>query len=145
MIDESVLNANEYWEVPLSYYSSSNAMAEAALQRPDFWLRKHQTVISYPIDTTKWVVFNADAACESKLCVHCIISWQNLDYYVVSVLLVYYRTVYDNTLFRMLVDQLDSAADGFRQIRIDNRAILIDDYFKSALEGWDYIWIMEQY
>lgn len=112
LIDTAVLDPQHLWYVPISYYTETDSDFEKN-QQPKFWLSKTTILANHVVDTTKWIIVNTDAR-------------------------GYYRVLYDNSLIAPIRAQLLANHTVFS---VATRSQLIDDYLKSAFEG--YIQISE--
>lgn len=109
--DRNLTQSENLWWVPLNYVVGSNS--DFASTSPDFWMEnvRNMTLESSsapkPWGENDWLIFNIQQTS-------------------------YYRVNYDNTLWHLLIDQLNAENDGFEMIHYRNRAQLIDDSFNLA-------------
>lgn len=102
------------WWVPLNYVVGSNA--NFTVTKPDLWLEGVTEVSIQSATAPKaftandWIVVNIQQSS-------------------------FYRVNYDNTLWNLIIEQLNSAENAYSQIHLFNRAQLVDDSFHLARGG----------
>jgi aminopeptidase N len=103
--------SNNLWWIPVNYIVGSDPNVIST--EPDFWINGvpsvtlQPTIVSKPWTSNDWIIVNIHQK-------------------------YYYRVNYDQSLWDLIIQQLNSADNGFEKIHLRNRAQLIDDSFHLA-------------
>src|SRR5581483_10001774 len=120
------------WYVPINYATKSDPDFSSANWQPKIWLDKSTVATTATIENanTDWVVLNADArsmCSKYKFYFSTCLMMPCIQFFLCKILISdYYRVLYDNHFFPMILDQLE---ESHTVISLASRSQMIDDYF----------------
>jgi len=132
--DESTLDPNELWTIPVATATAANP--DFTNLGPDFWIEKDVAVkVLNDYDASKWILVNADGIGNSKT----LLEPRNQDQrFLCPVPPGYYRVLYDPPLLDLLLSQLSLNSS---VISTKSKSQLIDDYFTFVAHSTEFRFI----